>query len=237
MASRYPKSGRGRKFPPEPLNEDEVLRLIRGCSTRGPTGIRNRALLVVYYRAGLRCAEALALKPSDVDIRHRTIRILQGKGKKCRTVGIDGAALEIIERYIHLRRELLLNFGGAALARRAPLFCTLSKHRHGLPLNPSYVRLFIPRIAAKVGIDKRCHPHGLRHTHAYELTNERIPIHKIMAQLGHSSLQTTHAYVKHVAPGELIEDMQKRDWKGVRGTTKARPACHSDASTRAASPG
>ncbi len=53
-------SNRGMTFPPEILTPDEVKRLIRAASNRAPTGIRNRALIVVMYRTGLRVSEALA---------------------------------------------------------------------------------------------------------------------------------------------------------------------------------
>src|SRR2546426_5931752 len=52
-----------RKLPAELLTPDEVRALIRACSATAPTGIRNRALLVVLYRGGLRVGEALALDP------------------------------------------------------------------------------------------------------------------------------------------------------------------------------
>ena len=56
-----------------------------------PPGLRNRALLVVLWRSGLRCAEALALRSSDIDCDRGTVRVLRGKGRKARTVGIDPA--------------------------------------------------------------------------------------------------------------------------------------------------
>ncbi|MCH8831577.1 MAG: tyrosine-type recombinase/integrase, partial [Chloroflexi bacterium] len=62
-----------RTYPPEVLTEDEVKSLIRACSNRAPTGIRNRALIIVMYRAGLRLSEALALKPKDIDPQAGTI--------------------------------------------------------------------------------------------------------------------------------------------------------------------
>ena len=49
----------------------------------------NRALITVMYRTGLRIGEALALKPSDVDLDNGTLRVLHGKGDKARTVGLD----------------------------------------------------------------------------------------------------------------------------------------------------
>ena len=110
------KSNKGLKFAPEVYDPDEMERLLRTTSLRAPTGIRNRALLVMGYRAGLRCAEALALKPKDVDFKTGAIRILEGKGRKPRTVGIDNGALAVVQRWIDKRKEL--GFMG-----RQRLFC------------------------------------------------------------------------------------------------------------------
>ena len=55
-----------------------------------PTGLRNRALIVTLWRAGLRCAEALALHPRDLD--NGVLRIRQGKGGKSSTVALDPEA-------------------------------------------------------------------------------------------------------------------------------------------------
>ena len=54
--------------------------------------------------------------------------------------------------------------------------------------------------------------HGLRHTHAYELMMEGLPVPIIQQQLGHTSLATADRYVSHLAPVDLISHMQKRDW-------------------------
>jgi site-specific recombinase XerD len=59
------------------LTPDEVKALIQCCSTRAASGIRNRALIVTLYRAGLRVSEALAILPKDLA---GTIRVLHGKG-------------------------------------------------------------------------------------------------------------------------------------------------------------
>lgn len=61
---------KGRKFPGEPLADGELRLILRACSQRAPTGIRNRALIIVMYRAGLRVSEALALRPADLDAVH-----------------------------------------------------------------------------------------------------------------------------------------------------------------------
>lgn len=74
------------------------------------------------------------------------------------------------------------------------------------------VREMLLRLARRTGIEKRVHPHGLRHTMAYELLMEGVPIPVIQRQLGHASLQTTDIYLSHIAPKEVIEFMTARSW-------------------------
>ena len=93
------------------------------------------------------------------------------------------------------------------LGRRSRLFCTLE----GKPIDSSYVRHLMKRLAAKAGIEKRVHAHGLRHTLAAELASERKPMNVIQAQLGHGSLATTSRYLDHIRPQQLIDEMQQRE--------------------------
>ena len=181
------------------LTSDEVRALTRGCSTRAPTGIRNRALITVMYRGGLRVDEALSLKPSDIDPKTGTIRILHGKGDKARVVAIDDGAMATIQRWIDARRKLGI--------RNGRLFCTLQ----GGEVQAVYVRNLMKRLAAKAGIDKRVHPHGLRHTHAAELAMEGVPVHVIQKQLGHASLAVTDRYLNHVMPADVVAMGRSRE--------------------------
>jgi site-specific recombinase XerD len=196
------RSNKGQRFPAEILTSDEIKALLKVCSTRAPTGIRNRALLVALYRGGLRISEALALKPKDLDREHGTVRVLHGKGNRSRVVGLDVTAFAVIECWLERRAELHIN-------GRHRLFCTLE----GKPLDASYVRHLLPRLASKAGIEKRVHPHALRHTHAAELAREGVPLNLIQAQLGHSNVATTSRYLAHIAPTELISTMQGREWE------------------------
>lgn len=192
---------KGQTYPAEILTPDEVKALIYACSNRAPTGIRNRALISVMYRGGLRLGEALALRPKDVDPDRGTVTVLHGKGDRRRAVGLDPGALAMVVRWSDKRKSL--GVGG-----RAPLFCTLD----GKSLKPSYVRTLLPRLAGKVGIEKRVHPHGFRHTHAFELMMEGVPAPIIQRQLGHTSLATTDRYLAHLAPKDVVEAMQRREW-------------------------
>jgi hypothetical protein len=189
----------GKRYPAEILTSVEVLGLIRACSSRAPTGLRNRALIALLYRGGLRVGEALALHPKDIDSVRGTVSVLHGKGDRRRTVGLDPGAMAIVERWVEVRKTLVPK-------GRVPLLCTLEGHR----LQSSYVRALLPRLAAKAGIEKRVHAHALRHTHAAELASEGFPLNLVQQQLGHANLATTDRYLRHVAPVELIQAMRSR---------------------------
>ncbi len=194
-------ANKGLKLPAEPLTPDEVKALIRCCSTRATTGVRNRALIVVLYRAGLRVSEALAILPKDLDGQAGTIRVLHGKGDKSRVVGLDAGAWAVLQLWLDRRAVL-------GITGRAPVFSTLKGKR----MKSAYVRTLLPRLARRAGIDKRVHAHGLRHTHAFELSSEGTPLNVIAAQLGHSSISTTDRYIRHLRPAAVIEAMRGREW-------------------------
>lgn len=201
VLERPPPANKGRRYPAELLSVDEIRALLRACSSRAPTGVRNRSLIAVLYRGGLRVSEALALHPKDVDQGAGTVTVLHGKGDKRRTVGMDPAAFALLERWLDKRRAL-------GLSARKPIFCTLK----GEQLDSSYVRRLLPRLAARAGIGKRVHAHGLRHAHAAELAAEGVPVNVVQAQLGHGSLATTDRYLRHIAPRERVEAMRRRAW-------------------------
>ncbi len=192
-------SNKGRKLPPEPLTKDEVDTLLRAPSGRAPTGIRNRALLTVLYRAGLRISEALTLRPKDLDRQAGSLRVLHGKGDKSRTVGMPPEAFAAIERWLDVR-------SGRGINGNSTVFCTLD----GKPMKDAYVRAMLPRMATRAGIEKRVHAHGLRHTMAAEMRAEGQDIGIISKALGHSSIATTARYLDHVAPAAVVEAMRNR---------------------------
>ncbi len=191
-----------RRFPPEILTDAEVCRLLDACDDRQPTGIRNRALIAILYRGGLRINEALDLFPKDIDLEAGSIRVLNGKGGRARTLGIDPAAGAFVERWLEVRSGLGMN-------GTYPVFCTLAGGRMG----DAYVRVLLPRLGRRAGIEKRVHAHGFRHTHAAQLRVEGVDIGIISKQLGHRSIATTARYLDHIAPQQVIEAMRTRVWR------------------------
>ena len=193
---------RGEKLPGEVLELDEVRALLRGCN-RGPTGARNRALIVLLWRAGLRTSEALSLRPGDLDLAGGLVQVRRGKGGRPRWVGMDAEAFGTVEAWLARRAALGIN-------GHAPLLCTLE----GAPLDTGYCRSMIKRVAGRAGIRRRVHLHGLRHSHAVELVREGAPLPEVQAQLGHSSLSVTSRYLSHVTPRDLAQRASQRpSWR------------------------
>jgi len=202
-----PPANAGKKYPAEVYTRDEVLALIAACSRRGTAGLRNRALVVILWRAGLRIDEALELRPKDIDLEAGTVQILHGKGNRRRVVGIDAQAVAVIELWLRRRRELR---GRGAPLGTAPVLCVISRPNIGGVMHSSVVRETLKDLGVKAGLEKRIHPHGFRHTYAVELSREGVPVDLIRKLLGHSSLATTVRYLDHLEPVEAIRAIHNR---------------------------
>lgn len=188
-----------RKYPAEHYSRAECLAMIDACG-RSWYGRRNAALIAVLWRSGLRLAEALALRPKDLDFEAQTIRVLHGKGDKARTVGMDNQEVAVLRSWLHVERR--------DYPADAPLFCT----RTGGPIPQSYVRRTLPELARRAGVDKRVHAHGFRHTYAVELMREGIRVRDIQLLLGHANLQVTSVYLASLSPEEALDAVRGRKW-------------------------
>ena len=186
------------KLEIEVLDESEVLKLIGACSRRAPTGTRNSALLSLLYGTGARISEALDLRPRDLDLDALTVRIHHGKGDRARTSFLFPMAVPYVQRWLDRRREL-------GIDSRRVLFSTLEGGR----MDASYVRHLLKRLKDKVGLEKRLHPHGFRHSHASRLRADGANLHDIQEQLGHEHTFTTFVYLKRVGNGDGVANLRK----------------------------
>ena len=196
-------STHGRQFPPEVLTPEEVRRLMNVFTGDRWACLRDRALIAVLYRTGLRVSEALALREKDVDPARHAVRVMRGKGGRSRTVGIDDGALHVLNQWLQRRSAMGYDAGQA-------IFCTA----WGRAVAPGHVRRMLKRASEAAGIAKRVHPHGLRHTLAAELREEGIDIGVISKQLGHADIATTARYLDHIAPAAVLAAMMERGWGG-----------------------
>jgi integrase/recombinase XerC len=200
-ARRFRKRGpsKGTTYPAEHYSRAECLAMINVC---GQTwyGRRDAALITVLWRSGLRLAEALALRPKDVNFEESSIRVLHGKGEKARTVGMDEQEAAVIRSWLEIER--------AGYPTTAPVFCT----RKGETIPQSYVRRKFSELARKAGVPKRVHAHGFRHTYAVELMREGVRVRDIQMLLGHANLQVTSVYLASLSPEEALDAVRGRKW-------------------------
>ena len=187
------------RYPIEVLTRREVHDLLEACGSEKWTDRRNSALIMVLYRSGLRLAEALAMRPCDVELDRGAIRVLRGKGGRARTVGIDPIGINVLIAWINEHRERGYSYGDR-------LFVTAS----GRTMTQGYLRRKLPELGRAAGIHKRVHAHGLRHTHAAELRAEGVDVAVIKRQLGHSSLLTTIRYLDHLEPKSVVQTIGER---------------------------
>lgn len=127
------------------------------------------------------------------------VRVRCGKGSKSRVVAVDPEAWAILQAWMGCKTRL--GIGG-------PVFSTLK----GTPLLASYCRNLFKRLGKKAEIGKRTHAHGLRHSFAVGLADEKVDIRIIQRALGHSSLSTTQTYVDHLRPTAVIDALRGRVW-------------------------
>ena len=196
------KAKAGRELPPEVYTRGEVQRLLDGPLGRNEkTRTRNRALLVVMWRAGLRVSEALDLRMEDLRPDEGGVWVRRGKGGRPSLAGMDPESFEALQPWLDLRTNLGLNSGG-------PVFCTFN----GNAVQPSYVRHMCRRLRSKLGLSKRVHAHALRHTHAHKLFREGVAEKLIQVQLGHASLESTDKYLRRIGANEAVAVVRVRGW-------------------------
>lgn len=186
----------------ELLTPEEVGALVNASSGRAPTGLRNRALVAIMYRSGLRPGEALALEPGDVDLGAGTVLVPPRKGGRSRLTGLDALTREMIRSWLERRAE-------RGIGPSQPLFCTLA----GEPLKAAYVRELLPRLAKRAGIPKRVHPLALRYANAAELAEEGMPASMIDRHLGVAPIGGARRYRRTVSEQDVAAALAARTWR------------------------
>jgi len=192
------------KLPPEPLTGTEMMRLIEACGA-GVCGKRDRAMLATMWRTGLRISEVLALEIRDIDRSSDgwTIRVRHGKNDKHRTVAAGPDLAAFVQVWLDAR---------APHTSSKYVFCTMktSQSPRGSKMATSTVRKNLAVLADRAGIQKRVHPHGIRHTFALELDSEGHALRVIQQSLGHSNARTTSTYLSGLGSREVIGALQMR---------------------------
>lgn len=181
------------KTLPQPLTYDQVVHLFKQPDSSDYLGLRDRAILELFYSSGLRVSELVALDRQDFDSKAFLIK-LKGKGKKERIVPITKNAAKWIITYLNHPDRYLLKDG--RLPEQDP--CAIFLNRLGTRLTPRSVdRNFKSYIKAS-GLAGKATPHTIRHSIATHWLENGMDLKTIQLLLGHSNLATTTIYA-HVS--------------------------------------
>ncbi|HRO26753.1 MAG TPA: tyrosine recombinase XerC [Luteimonas sp.] len=182
---RAPKAPR--KLP-QVLDPDEAKALVE-VSTDAPLGLRDRAMLELFYSSGLRLSELCALRWRDLRLDDGLVTVL-GKGGKQRIVPVGSHARKALH-------EWRADSGGAD---DAPVF----PGRGGKPIGARAVQVRMRQLAQRQGLFKRVHPHLLRHSFASHVLESSGDLRGVQELLGHADISTTQIYT-HLDFGHLAK--------------------------------
>ncbi len=195
LAGHDPAAGvrapKHRRRLPEVLDPDETARLL-AFDADDLLSVRDRALLELLYSSGLRLAEVVTLDLAALDLRDATVRVT-GKGAKDRVVPVGRYAVHALTVWLQRRAEL-------AAAGESAVFVS----RRGRRLSARSVQARLSRRALLQGLDRRVHPHMLRHSFASHLLESSGDLRGVQELLGHADIGTTQIYT-HVDFQHLAE--------------------------------
>ena len=181
------------KALPKFLSTDEVDKLLAAPDTSGPRGIRDRALIELFYATGLRVSEMVGLRQQDLNLESGYLTCT-GKGRKQRLVPIGDEASAWLTKYLQDSRPALLK------KKSSPrLFVNA---RGGAGLSRVGFWKIVKQHGRHAGLSRGLSPHVLRHSFATHLLERGADLRAIQMMLGHSDLSTTQIYT-HILDARL----------------------------------
>ena len=174
------------------ITADELNRLINGPKGDSSlAGLRDRAILELFFSTGLRVSELCALN-RDLDLSRDEFSV-RGKGEKIRVVFLSGDAKDAIKAYEKKRGDV-----------EDALFISTSNTR----LTPRSIERIVKGYAIKAGITRKVTPHVIRHSFATDLLENGADLRSVEALLGHANIATTQVYT-HITDKHLREVHKK----------------------------
>lgn len=174
------------------IDENQIEKIFNQLKfDSGFEGIRNKLLIDVLYQTGLRRAELINLKETDLDLISLQLKVL-GKRNKERIIPFSIHLKRSIQKYLNAKHEnnLINSF----------LFVNLKN----IQLSPQALTKIVSEILSEVTTNKKKSPHVLRHTFATHLLNRGADINAVKELLGHANLSATQIYTHNT-----IEKLKK----------------------------
>lgn len=183
---------------PHVLNCKQVDELLSLPADADPLGVRDQAILELFYATGVRVSELVGLRLDDVHLDVGYLRCM-GKGRKERVVPVGARAVEAIGNYLSSLRPQLAD--GRSTDR---LFLS----RTGRPIDRTNCWRLVVKYARRMGLTGKLSPHTLRHCFATHLLAGGADLRVVQEMLGHSDISTTQIYT-HVDHSRLKAIHQK----------------------------
>ncbi len=184
------------------LEAEQVDRLLNQPLLSSKFGLRDKAILELFFSTGLRVSELVSLNREKINLETREFNII-GKGGKSRIVFLSSRACEFLDRYLKAR-----------LDSYKPLFIrNIKKNEMVLEeekarLTPRSIQRLVKKYVAKAKIPVDATPHTLRHSMATDLLRAGADLRSIQELLGHKNINTTQIYT-HITNSRLREVHQK----------------------------
>lgn len=183
-ASELEMPRQAQRVPRTILSVAEIGAMLAQADITTPTGMRDRAIVEVFYSTGLRRSEMARLRTHDIDYARRLVLVREGKGRRDRMVPIGKRALQWLDRYVLEAREELTTGGHQSM------WVT----DFGEPMDVSYLAHIVKRMMEGADIKKAGSCHLLRHAMATHMLDNGADTRFIQAMLGHTSLSSTQIY-------------------------------------------
>ena len=177
---------------PNYLEEGAVTEMLNLPPADTSEGLRDRAILEIFYGSGIRVSELCGLSLEDYR-PDQSCLLVYGKGAKERLAPMGTPAMDAMDSYLKLSRPLL---GKEVASRRIFL------SSRGNPLSPRAVQRILAKWSTQCAEKYKISPHVLRHTFATHLLNHGADLRTVQELLGHVNISTTQIYT-HVTNSHL----------------------------------
>jgi integrase/recombinase XerD len=180
-----PKAERRLPRPAMTAAEAEIVLALPDLAC--PLGVRDRAIMEVFYSTGIRRSELAHLAVTDIDAERATLMVRQGKGKKDRLVPVGDRALAWVAKYLSGARPGLVT---------GPDDGTLFLSAEGTPFTLDALTRLAAGYVKASGVPKAGACHLFRHTMATLMLEGGADIRYVQEMLGHAELSTTQIYAQ-----------------------------------------
>lgn len=167
---------------PKTMDVDEISALLNHFPKDSFIGLRDLAILELFYSSGIRLSELQQLIISDFDLDNSTVRVT-GKGGKERVVPVGIKAQQALVQWLKVRTSIISSDENV-------LFIT----EKGNQLKHRSIQARLEYWGKRLGLNSRLHPHKLRHSCATHFLESASDLRAVQELLGHANLSTTQVY-------------------------------------------